>query len=162
VFNISKSHPVGRGAATRYLEPAIFTDVKPDNVLMEEEIFGPLLPIVDCDTIDEAVSFVNARPKPLALYVFSENSEAVDKVLKQTSSGGACVNNAVIHLGNHHLPFGGIGPSGLGSYHGHFGFKTFSHEKAVLRQGRFSLVKKLYPPYAGASKFLQRVMHWFE
>lgn len=152
----------GADAATRYLEPTIFTDVKPDNVLMEEEIFGPLLPIVDYDRLEDAVAFVNARPKPLALYVFSENSEAVEQVLKQTSSGGACVNNAVIHLGNHHLPFGGIGPSGLGSYHGHFGFKTFSHEKAVLRQGRFSLVKKLYPPYAGASKFLQKVMHWFE
>jgi aldehyde dehydrogenase (NAD+) len=136
-------------AADRYIAPTILTNVKPESAIMSEEIFGPILPILTYKSFDEVAPFVTARDKPLALYVFSENDDHVDSVLANTTAGGTCVNNTVIHFANHNLPFGGVGASGSGSYHGFWGFKAFSHERAVLRQGRVDMLKQIYPPYDG-------------
>ena len=136
-------------ASERYIAPTILTDVRPDSAIMGEEIFGPILPVLTYKSFDEVAPFITARDKPLALYVFSENEDRVDAVLANTTAGGTCVNNTVIHFANHHLPFGGVGASGSGNYHGFWGFKAFSHERAVLRQGRVDMLKQIYPPYDG-------------
>lgn len=133
--------------AERYIAPTILTNVSPDSAVMAEEIFGPILPILTYRHLDEVAPFITARDKPLALYVFGEDEHAVDAVIATTTAGGTCVNNTLIHFANHHLPFGGVGPSGTGNYHGFFGFKAFSHERAVLRQGRLDIANQLYPPY---------------
>jgi aldehyde dehydrogenase (NAD+) len=114
---------------------------------MREEIFGPILPVLTYRTLDEAVERINALGKPLALYVFSRREESIARVLRETSSGGSAVNNVVIHLANPNIPFGGVGESGQGSYHGWYGFRAFSHERSVLRQGRASLASAFHPPY---------------
>ena len=137
-----------RRAADRYIAPTILTDVPPHAPLMREEIFGPILPVLTFRTLEEAAARIAGMGKPLALYVFSRRGSPVEEVLRRTSSGGSVVNNVVIHLINPHLPFGGVGESGLGSYHGIFGFRTFSHERSVLRQGRASMFHHFYPPYA--------------
>jgi aldehyde dehydrogenase (NAD+) len=137
----------GRDPGERYLAPTVLTGVSAESPVMAEEIFGPILPILTYKTLDEATSFVTARDKPLALYVFAEDAGAIDRVIGETTAGGTTVNNAVVHFANANLPFGGVGPSGLGSYHGHFGFKAFSHERAVLQQGRVDMLKSIYPPY---------------
>lgn len=131
--------------------------------IMEDEIFGPILPVISYKDINEAISYIQKGHRPLALYVFSTQPKFVNDVLSSTSSGGAVVNNVVVHLGNPHLPFGGVGHSGQGNYHGHFGFKTFSHEKSVLRQGKLSLLPLYFPPYSGGpSKFAFKLLRLFE
>jgi len=134
----------------RYVAPTVLSNVRPEMKIMEEEIFGPLLPILTYETLDEALAFVRARPKPLALYLFTKDERTVDKVLGGTSAGGTAINAVVIQLVNPELPFGGTGESGLGSYHGIFGFRAFSHERAVLRQGFVSTVQRFFPPYTGS------------
>ncbi len=121
--------------AERYLAPTLIEDAPLDSPLMREEIFGPILPIVPVDGIDEAVGFVNARPTPLALYVFSRSRSQQERVLSGTQSGGACVNDTLFQISSPHLPFGGVGPSGYGSYHGQYGFDAFSHRRSVVRKG---------------------------
>lgn len=118
----------------RIIHPTLLTGVTPDMLIMQEEIFGPVLPIMNFDHIDEVTTYVRDRDKPLALYIFSENQEVVDKVLDNTSSGGVTVNGVITHFREPQLPFGGVNASGLGSYHGIFGFKAFSHERAVYVQ----------------------------
>lgn len=130
------------------LSPTVVETSLPSIQIMNEEIFGPLLPVLKFTTLNEVIQFVNERPKPLAFYMFSKSSENIDLVLKSTTAGGVCINDVLLHFANHHLPFGGIGDSGLGNYHGEFGFKTFSHTKAVLKQswlGKTTAV--VYPPY---------------
>jgi aldehyde dehydrogenase (NAD+) len=134
-------------AAERYIAPTVLTGVGWDSPIMKEEIFGPILPVLGFRSLDEVPGRINALGKPLALYVFSRRRENVETVLRRTSSGGAVVNNVVIHLANPNLPFGGVGESGQGSYHGWYGFRTFSHERSVMRQGPAALVNALYPPY---------------
>ncbi len=136
-------------ATDRYIAPTLLTNVTPDSAIMSEEIFGPILPILTYKSFDEVAPFITARDKPLALYVFSENEDRIDSVLTSTTAGGTCINNTVIHFANQNLPFGGVGASGSGSYHGFWGFKAFSHERAVLRQGRVDMLKQIYPPYDG-------------
>ncbi|HEU0012346.1 MAG TPA: aldehyde dehydrogenase family protein [Longimicrobium sp.] len=136
-----------RDADERYLAPTLLADVPPHAPIMDEEIFGPVLPIVSYRDLDQALAMVNARPKPLALYVFARDRRAARRIVAGTRAGGTVVNNAIVHLGNPDLPFGGTGESGQGSYHGFHGFRAFSHERAVLVQGRLSLTKLLYPPY---------------
>ena len=106
-----------------------------DHELMEEEIFGPLLPVLEYDRIEEAVEFVVDRPKPLALYLFTEDMDKKKYVLRNTSSGGVCINDTITHMTTKWLPFGGVGDSGMGRYHGKASFDTFSHEKSVLESG---------------------------
>jgi aldehyde dehydrogenase (NAD+) len=134
-------------AATRFIEPTIIVDPDLEAPIMQEEIFGPLLPVVAVDSIDDAIDFVNDRPKPLALYVFAGSPETAEHVLASTSSGGACVNQTILHIHTPNMPFGGVGPSGTGSYHGKFGFDAFSHHKSVLLKPQKPDPKLLYPPY---------------
>ncbi|WP_299734255.1 coniferyl aldehyde dehydrogenase [uncultured Endozoicomonas sp.] len=117
--------------------------------VMQEEIFGPLLPVIGVDNLDEAISFVQQRPRPLALYYFGSDAKNQQKVLDQTHSGGACINECMLHVAVEDLPFGGIGPSGMGHYHGYEGFLTFSKAKAVLSKGRINGAKMIFPPYGG-------------
>ncbi len=122
-------------ASECYVAPTVLRDVSLDSDVMKEEIFGPVLPVLPIDSIDQAVDFVNGRDKPLALYVFTRRREVEEDVLARTSAGGVTVNGTILHLGSPDLPFGGVGPSGMGAYHGRFGFETFSHRKSVLSRG---------------------------
>lgn len=146
----------------RYIAPTVLTNVRPDAAVMAEEIFGPILPILTYKHLDEVAPFITARDKPLALYVFARDQQAIDTIVNQTTAGGTCINNAVVHFANSNLPFGGVGPSGLGSYHGVYGFKTFSHERSVLQQGRIDALKSVYPPYgASVSKMIKWMFKLF-
>ncbi|MFK7970764.1 MAG: aldehyde dehydrogenase [Bacteroidia bacterium] len=135
--------------ASRFIAPTILDDVQWDDAVMQDEIFGPVLPVLTFTDLDEAIRTVNARPKPLALYIFSEKHRIQNKVLAETSSGGSCVNDTVSHMANPDMPFGGVGTSGLGSYHGKAGFDAFSNLKAVTRRGSWLDIPLRYPPYAG-------------
>lgn len=145
----------------RFIDPTLLTGVSPGSPVMEDEIFGPLLPIRHFASLEAAIGEIRARPKPLALYVFGDGA-AARQVLAETSSGGACVNEVALHFLHANLPFGGVGNSGLGSSHGYYGFKAFSHERAVLRHNRFSLLKKMAPPYSGlAKKMIDLTLKYF-
>lgn len=135
-------------ADTRYISPTVLTGITRDDPIMGEEIFGPLLPIIAVDSLDEAIAFVNADEKPLALYSFSDDDAEHDRVLAGTSSGGVCINGTIMHISNPHLPFGGVGESGMGSYHGKDGFDTFSHRRAVHQRSTRLDPALLYPPYS--------------
>lgn len=139
----------------RKVAPTIILDPDPRSPLMQEEIFGPLLPVLGVDGVDEAVAFVRARPKPLALYVFSTSDATVEQVVGGTSSGGVCVNHTLFHIGTTALPLGGVGESGYGRYRGAAGFETFSHLKPVLRKPRRPETWIVYPPY---TKLKQRLV----
>ncbi len=147
----------GRDAGERYLAPTVLTNVGPDTPIMSEEIFGPILPILTYDSFDEVAPFIAARDKPLALYIFATERARIDALIANTTAGGTCINATLIHFANSNLPFGGVGASGLGSYHGFYGFRAFSHERAVLHQGRIDLVKRVYPPYTASVK---KMMGW--
>jgi aldehyde dehydrogenase (NAD+) len=137
--------------AGRYTPATVLTGVTPEMDIMQSEIFGPILPIIACDSLEEAISFVQSRPKPLALYTFGRNKKAIDRVLRETTSGSTCVNHCILQIENLSLPFGGVGMSGTGNYHGIYGFKTFSHERNVMHQGVFDPMQFFYPPYHKAS-----------
>lgn len=137
---------------TRFIAPTILTDVKPTDPVMQDEIFGPILPIVSIPNVYEAISFIKSREKPLALYILSNNKKHVDLILKNTSSGGTCVNDTIMHLVVDNVPFGGVGNSGMGSYHGKFSFNTFTHQKTCLYKDLGVIGETLgaarYPPYS--------------
>jgi aldehyde dehydrogenase (NAD+) len=141
--------------ATRYLAPTVLTGVDPGAAVMGEEVFGPLLPLVAVDDVDEAIAFVNQRDKPLALYVFGGDA-ATTKVVERTSAGGVCINHAVLHVAVPELPFGGVGESGMGAYHGQAGFDRFSHLKSVLAKPTRPDPSVLYPPYTRLKRWLIR------
>lgn len=150
-------------ADERFIPPTLLTDVTPNSPIMEDEIFGPILPLMTYTKLDTVIEHIRSHTKPLALYVFSKNKKMIKNVLMSTTSGGAVINHVILHLANPHLPFGGVGHSGMGNYHGEFGFKTFSHERAVLKQGRFSLINLYFPPYTTAmSKLAFRLLRWLE
>lgn len=143
------------------LEPTILTMVPLSSSLMQEEIFGPILPILTYSNFQEAIDLVNQRAKPLALYIFSKSTALVESVIRQTSAGGTCVNDVVLHISNPNLPFGGIGNSGTGSCHGFYGFKAFSHERGVMFQSNPDFSKLAYPPYGnkkGLLKWLKKIL----
>ena len=129
------------------LPPALVLGAPDDTQVMREEIFGPLLPVVPYRTLDEAIAYVNARPRPLALYVFEHVRGDVDRVIERTVSGGVSVNETIMHIAQDELPFGGVGPSGMGEYHGRAGFDTFSKRKAVFHQSRVNGLRLFRPPY---------------
>ena len=131
----------------RYTPATILTDVTPDMRIMESEIFGPILPIIAYDSLEEAIAFVQARPKPLALYIFGKSEVKINEVIARTTSGSTCVNHCILQIANNSVPFGGVGMSGTGNYHGIYGFKTFSHERNVMRQSALDTMTFLYPPY---------------
>jgi len=146
---------------TQTIYPAVLTQIPNDAKVMEEEIFGPILPIIPYADLDEAIAFVNGKSKPLALYIFSDNNKNISKIIKSTSAGGTCVNDVLIHIANPKLPFGGANHSGMGSSHGYFGFKNFSHERTVVKQRGIDFNDMVYPPYHTKQwvlKLLKRIM----
>jgi aldehyde dehydrogenase (NAD+) len=145
--------------AERYIAPTVLRDVAPDSPVMAEEIFGPILPVLRVNAIDEAIAFVNARPKPLALYVFAADQDVQSRVIDRTSSGGATINHAWLHLVVPGLPFGGVGESGMGAYHGKGTFETFSHRKSVLQKPTGMDPPLMYPPYtARKQRWIRRLL----
>ncbi len=139
----------------RYLAPTVLRDVAWSSPVMEEEIFGPILPVLPYDDLPATLREIVARPKPLAFYLFTERSAVREEVLRRVSFGGGCVNDTVVHLANPNLPFGGVGPSGVGSYHGRKTFETFTHNKALFEQGTAFDVPLRYPPYEGKLGWLK-------
>lgn len=131
------------------IEPTLFGDVDLQSPLMQEEIFGPLLPIIEYESFDEALSWVRDRPHPLAAYLFSNNSTHQKRFVEELPFGGGCINDVVLHLANSRLPFGGVGPSGMGNYHGEAGFLAFSHIKSITKSSRLIDVPVRYAPYKG-------------
>jgi aldehyde dehydrogenase (NAD+) len=146
----------GYDRATRYLAPTILAGVDAGAAVMEEEIFGPILPVLTVDDLDGAIHLVNQRDKPLALYVFAEGRANIDRVVERTSSGGVCINHAMLQVAVPELPFGGVGESGIGAYHGRHGFELFSHQKAVLSKPTWPDPPVLYPPYRRLKRWLLR------
>lgn len=132
---------------TRFFHPTLIEDVPMDSELMQKEIFGPIFPIHTFEDIDEVIKFITSRPKPLALYYFSSNKENIKKMMNNTSSGGACINDTLMHIVNPNLPFGGVQNSGIGNYHGRFSYETFSHKKAVLNTSTKVDFFVKYPPF---------------
>ena len=137
----------------RTIHPTVLTNVSKDSLVMKEEIFGPILPVLTYKNLDEVIDYVNSMDKPLAFYIFSKNKRTINNILAKTTSGGVCVNDVVIHYTNPNLPFGGVNNSGIGSAHGFYGFKAFSHERGVMHQSLlFDMNQMIYPPYGGKIK----------
>ncbi len=152
-------NPAGEDvAAAGKRAPTLLTGVDASMAVMREEIFGPVLPVVPYRTLDEAIDFVNARPRPLALYVFEHDGAAIDRVLANTVSGGVAVNETIVHIAQDDLPFGGVGESGMGRYHGREGFDTFSQRKSVFRQSRLNGLKLFRAPYGKRFEALVRLL----
>ncbi|TGL08494.1 aldehyde dehydrogenase family protein [Leptospira bouyouniensis] len=158
---VKKGAKIAYGGEVRssdnFIAPTILNHVPLDSKIMEDEIFGPLLPIVTYKSLDDAIHIINERPKPLALYIFTKKRSTSKYVLRRTSSGGAVINDVILHLVNPNLPFGGVNHSGHGSYHGIFGFKTFSHERSVLQTPKASIAKLMYPPYSGFVRLMVKL-----
>ena len=145
-------------ADSLFIEPTLMHNIKPGAQIMEDEIFGPILPIFGINNISEGLSIINRHKNPLAFYVFSSDDKKAEEWLRKVPSGGACVNNASVHLTNHNLPFGGRGYSGTGQYHGKYSFETFSHKKAVLKTPTWIDPSIKYPPYAGKLGLLKKLV----
>lgn len=144
--------------AARYIAPTILTDLTWEDRVMQEEIFGPLLPVLTFEKLSEVIAAVNHRPKPLALYLFSRNRRETDEILRRIPFGGGCVNDTMLQAASHYLPFGGVGASGMGRYHGQAGFDTFSNLKSVVHKfGRWEAPLR-YPPYPRSLRWLKAVL----
>lgn len=146
---------------TMTINPAVLANVPDDAAVMQEEIFGPVLPIITYLDIPDAIQKINQKEKPLALYIFSNDDGNIHQIIKNTSSGGTCVNDVLIHIANPRLPFGGTNASGMGSCHGQYGFKAFSHERSVLFQSKLDFTSLIYPPYKEKNwmlKWLKKLM----
>ena len=143
----------------RFISPTILQNVSFDDEIMQDEIFGPILPIISYTNIDDAIAKVKERPKPLSCYIYSKNRKAIAKILNEVSFGGGAVNDSIMHLSNSNLPFGGVGLSGIGSYHRKFGFDTFSHYKSILDKPFWFESNIKYPPYSkGKLKMIKRLL----
>jgi len=143
---------------TRYIEPTLIDGITHDDPIMQEEIFGPLLPILDYTHLDDVIALINAGEKPLALYFFSASIGARERVVSRTSSGGGCVNDTIMHVSNPRMPFGGVGNSGMGRYHGRFSFDTFSHHRSILRKTTRFNPTLAYPPYGNKLRYFRRML----
>ncbi|HEY4208066.1 MAG TPA: aldehyde dehydrogenase family protein, partial [Puia sp.] len=139
-----------------FIEPTIMEDVSLESPLMQEEIFGPILPVFSFSEMEEALAIVRRQPDPLAFYLFTKDGDRARAWMEQYSFGGGCINNTVWHFANHHLPFGGVGYSGMGAYHGKYSFETFTHAKAVMRTPGWIDPAIKYPPYAGKLKWFKK------
>ena len=145
-------------SATRRLPPLALLELSDSLRVMQEEIFGPLLPVLPYRDLDQAIRLVNSRPRPLALYYFDRENANIERVLNETVAGGVTVNDTILHIAQDDLPFGGVGPSGMGCYHGFAGFETFSVKKAVFRQSRLSAIGLVRPPYGAVFERLTRIL----
>ncbi len=150
-----------RNAGKHRLAPAVVINPSPDLDLMREEIFGPLLPVIPYDDVKDAIGFINAHPRPLAMYWFDNDGKRAELALKTTHAGGVCFNETLMHVAQEDLPFGGVGPSGMGHYHGRWGFDTFSKLTPVFRQSRFNAMELLLPPYKPHVAKILRMMKRF-
>ncbi len=139
-------------AETRLMPPVVVADPEANSEVMQNEIFAPILPLMHYETLDDAIHFINARPRPLALYVFGNSERDIEKVRAHTVSGGVCINEVIMHVAQHDLPFGGVGHSGMGAYHGKAGFERLSHMKPVFVQSKLNGLNMLLPPYGGLFK----------
>ena len=150
------------GAETKpeelYISPTVIDGINWNSGIMEEEIFGPILPILEYENLDEAIALVNSFPKPLSLYFFSRNKQKQKQILRETSSGNVCINDTVMQVGVRSLPFGGVGNSGIGSYHGKATFDTFSHYKSVLNKGLWFDLKFRYAPYKNKVDLIRKII----
>jgi aldehyde dehydrogenase (NAD+) len=158
---IQKEHVIYGGstnAATHYIEPTLLDNITVDAPVMQEEIFGPLLPVLSWEKEEEVYQIIKANKNPLALYVFTSNDATADRWLQTIPFGGGCINNASWHLTNHHLPFGGRGNSGIGAYHGHFSFDTFSHKKGIMKTATWFDPAIKYPPFKGKLNLFKKVI----
>ena len=144
--------------SARKIAPTVLTDVTWDSPIMQEEIFGPILPILTYRKLDEAICRVQQRPKPLALYLFTRSKQTEEKVLREVSFGGGCVNDTVLHLATSYMPFGGVGESGMGGYHGKASYDTFSHQKSILKRMSKPDVSLRYAPFEDKMKLLKKLM----
>jgi aldehyde dehydrogenase (NAD+) len=142
----------------RRIAPTLIRVERLDDPLMQEELFGPLLPVMNVEDLDQAIALINQQPKPLALYLFSKQQQAQQRILERTSSGGVCFNDVVMQVGVPDLPFGGVGPSGMGTYHGEAGFRTFSHQRSVLRRPFRLDAPFRYPPYGNTLPLVRRLL----
>lgn len=141
-----------------YIAPTVLRNVSPNAPVMSDEIFGPILPVLKIESSDDAISFVNSRPKPLALYLFTQDAQVEATVFERTSAGGSCVNDVIVHLTCPDLPFGGVGASGMGAYHGRHSFEVFSHRRSVIKRPYILDVPLRYPPFsASKAKWLRRL-----
>lgn len=138
-----------------YISPTIIEKVKWDDLIMKEEIFGPILPVLEYDDLDNLILNIKKFPKPLSLYIFSNDKDIQEKIIKDISFGGGCVNDTLMHLANPNLPFGGVGESGIGAYHGTANFETFSHKKSILNKPFFMDMNFRYPPYKNKKKLIE-------
>lgn len=145
-----------------FIEPTIVSNISEDMLLMQEEIFGPILPIKTYRDIDEAIAYINTKDKPLALYIYSKSKRMATKIINATRAGTTCINNSVIQYTNHHLPFGGANNSGIGKSHGFFGFQEFSNMRSVLKQHITGINESLFPPYTNfKQKLVNLTIKWF-
>ena len=143
-----------------YISPTIIDEPSLNSKVMEDEIFGPILPVLSFKNLNEVHKIINRYPKPLSLYVFSTNTTQAKKLIKEFSFGGGCINDTVIHFANHKLPFGGVGNSGIGAYHGKYTFDTFSHKKAIVKKANWLDIPLRYAPYSGKLKKLKSLLKW--
>ena len=147
---------IGGSLGDQAVAPTVIVDPDPDSAVMQGEIFGPILPVLGVDSLDQAIAFVNSREKPLAAYIFSERKDEQERVFAEVPSGGAVANHTLMHILAPQLPFGGVGESGIGAYHGKWGFETFSHRKATLVSRSRPDLRMIYPPYSDRAKKLLR------
>lgn len=145
---------------SNYIAPTILTNVSWDDEIMQEEIFGPLLPVLEFHNIDQVINTLRSKPKPLSLYLFSTNKNNQQKIVDELQFGSGCINETVTHFGNLNLPFGGIGESGFGSYHGKKSFETFSHQKSIMKKSNWLDIPLRYPPYKGKLKWLKKLTNF--
>jgi aldehyde dehydrogenase (NAD+) len=142
----------------RYIAPTIMVNVNRDDLIMQEEIFGPILPVMEFHELSEVTHYVNSHPKPLAFYYFSSNAQKQQEMLRTTSSGGGCINEVLMHIANDRLPFGGVGNSGIGHYHGKYSFEVFSHARSIMKKASFIDIPIRYAPYKDKIKLVKMLM----
>ena len=145
-------------ASTLYIEPTILDNVNWLDAVMKDEIFGPIMPILEYEKLETVIEMINQRPKPLALYLFTENKDVEATVLNRISFGGGCVNDTISHVADSYMPFGGVGNSGMGSYHGKDSFETFSHRKSILKKSTIIALKLIFPPYGNRVKLVKKIL----
>ncbi|WP_331618267.1 aldehyde dehydrogenase family protein [Serpentinicella sp. ANB-PHB4] len=143
---------------TNQISPTILDNVTIDSAVMKDEIFGPILPVIEFENINEVVSRVNKKPKPLALYYFSNDIKRQKHIINNISYGGGCINDTIVHLATPHMPFGGVGDSGIGGYHGKASFDTFSHKKSILKKSNLVDIPLRYPPYKNKLKLIKKIL----
>lgn len=158
LLNIHRNEIIVGGTSdkeNRYIAPTLLENITPHSKIMEEEIFGPILPIIEYDDFNEALDIVRAKSKPLSCYLFSEDENNTQRVLNELSFGGGAINDTLMHLANPNLPFGGVGASGIGQYHGKYSFDTFSHDKSYIFKSTRLDSSMIYPPYKGKLKYIK-------